>query len=160
MSQNTELLDRYRRGTELVTEAISGAAEPEFDFKPSPDKWSIRYILAHLADTEATSVVRLRQVISEDNPTIVPWNQDAWAARTGYDKRTPARALETMRQLREDNFELLSDLAPEAWSRTGNHPERGPLTVLDLVTIFARHAEAHTEQIHKARDAYKQQLVK
>ena len=155
MSEVTELLERYRRGTELVGDAIAGADETELDFKPAPDKWSARYIMAHLADTEATSVVRLRQIIAEDNPTLVPWNQDAWAARTGYEKRKPSESLATMRQLRSDNYELLKDLPAEAWSRTANHLERGTMTLLDFLRIFARHAEAHAEQIRKVRAAYR-----
>ena len=156
MSEIAELLERYRLGTVLVTDALSGATEEELDFKPGPDKWSTRYIVAHLADTEATSVVRLRQILAEDNPTIIPWNQDAWAARTDYEKRKPTQSLATLRQLRSDNYELLKDLPEEAWSRTGKHLERGVMTVLDFLRIFARHAEAHAEQIRNVRAAYRE----
>ena len=62
MSERAELLERFRRGAELVAVAITGAAGPELDFKPAPDKWSVRQIVAHLADTEAVTVARLRSV--------------------------------------------------------------------------------------------------
>ena len=91
MNEISELLERFRRGAELVAVAITGAAGPELDFKPAPDQWSVRQIVAHLADSEAANVVRLRQVIAEDNPTLVPFDQNAWAERTDYDKRKPSK---------------------------------------------------------------------
>lgn len=155
MSEIPELLERFRRGAELVAVAITGAAGPEFDFKPAPEKWSVRQIVAHLSDTEAVNVTRLRQILAEDNPSLIAWDQNAWAGRTNYDKRKPSQALETMRILRADNYELLKDLPPEAYERAGNHPERGRLTLLDLLRGSAEHAEKHAAQIRDVRTQYK-----
>lgn len=155
MSEIPELLERFRRGAELVAVAITGAAGPEFDFKPAPGKWSVRQIVAHLSDTEAVNVTRLRQILAEDNPTLIAWDQNAWAEKTNYDKRKPSQALETMRILRADNYELLKDLPPEAYERAGNHPERGRLTLLDLLRGSAEHAEKHAAQIRDVRTLYK-----
>ncbi len=160
MNEIPELLERFRRGAELVAVAITGAAGPELDFKPAPDKWSVRQIVAHLADAEAANVVRLRQVIAEDNPTLAPFDQNAWAERTNYDKRKPSQALETMRQLRADNHQLLQDLPPEAYSRTGHHLRRGTMSLLDLLRLFAEHAENHAAQIREVRGAYKASRAK
>ncbi len=160
MSEIPELLERFRRGAELVAVAITGAAGPEVDFKPAPDKWSVRQIVAHLADAEAANVVRLRQVISEDNPTLAPFDQNAWAEKTNYSKRKPSQSLETMRQLRADNHELLKDLPPETYSRTGHHLRRGTLSLLDLLRLFAEHAENHAAQIREVRGAYKASRAK
>jgi hypothetical protein len=149
------LLERFRRGAELVAVAITGAAGPELDFKTAPDKWSVRQIVAHLADAESANVVRLRQIISEDNPTLYPFDQDAWAERTNYHKRKPSQSLDTMRQLRAENYELLKDLPPEAFSRSGTHLRRGHMTLLELLRLFAEHAEKHAMQIRGVRAEYK-----
>lgn len=155
MSEIPELLERFRRGAELVAVAITGAAGPELDFKPAPDKWSVRQIVAHLADAESANVVRLRQVISEDHPTLYPFDQNAWAERTNYQKRKPSQSLDTMRQLRAENYELLKDLPPETFSRTGTHLRRGEMTLLDMLRLFAEHAERHAVQIRSVRAEYK-----
>ncbi len=146
MNEIPELLERYRRGAELVAVAITGAAGPELDFKPAPEKWSVRQIVAHLADAEAANVVRLRQVISEDSPTLVPFDQNAWAERTDYHKRKPSQSLETMRQLRGDNFQLLSGLPSDAFSRTATHLKRGDMTL-------SRYAPAVRRTCGKSRHA-------
>jgi len=115
----------------------------------------VRQIVAHLADTEAVTVARLRSMIAEDNPALVPFDQNAWADKTDYAKRKPSQALDTMRHLRADNYALLKDLSEETFSRTGTHSRRGPMTLLDLLRLMAEHAEKHATQIRSVRAEYK-----
>src|SRR5437879_9928771 len=100
MSELAELLERFRRGAELLAVATTGAAGPELDYKPGEGRWSVRQIACHLADSEAATVVRLRQIIAEDNPALQGLDQEAWAKRLDYDKRKISQAIETFRRLR------------------------------------------------------------
>ncbi len=160
MSERAELLERFRRGPEIVAVATTGAAGSELDFKPAPDKWSVRTIVCHLADSEMVAAMRFRQVIAEANPTMQAFDQDAWANHLDYSQRKISQALETFRRVRSDTYELLKDLPEEAYSRKGTHSERGELTLLDLLKHFAEHAEGHVRQIQNVRAAYKEHRVK
>lgn len=160
MSELSDLLERFRRGAELVAVSITGAAGPELDFRPAPGKWTVRQLVCHLADTEAVAVVRLRSAVAEDQPTFYPFDQDAWAERTDYGTRKLSQALDTMRTLRADNYQLLKDLPEDAFSRTGNHLERGRQSLLDLLKGFAQHSENHATQIREVRAAYKASRAK
>lgn len=155
MSQLADLLERFRRGGELVAMATTGAAGPELDFVPAPGKWTIRQILCHLADSEIVGADRLRRVIAEENPTLVSFDQDAWARNLDYGKRKLSQAVETFRRIRTENFELIKDLPEPAWERAGTHSERGRITLLDLLRIYAEHAENHVVQLRQIRAAYK-----
>jgi uncharacterized damage-inducible protein DinB len=160
MNEIPDLLERFRKGPEVVAAAIRDAAESELDFKAAPNDWSVRQIVAHLADAESANVVRLRQVISEDHPTLFPFDQNAWAERTDYSKRNPSQALETMRLLRAENYQLLKDLPAETFSRTGNHLKRGIMSLQDMVRLFAEHAEKHSEQIRRVREQFNAERAK
>jgi hypothetical protein len=94
-------------------------------------------------------------MIAEDNPTVEAYDQNAWAERLDYSKRKPSQSLETFRRIRQDNYELLRGLSPEAFQRTGNHTKRGVVSLLDQVKIFANHPESHAQQIRRVRDAFK-----
>src|ERR1700692_4546766 len=118
MSELAELLERYRRGAELLAVATTGAAGPELDFHPGEGKWSVRQIVCHLVDTEAVAVMRFRQFIAEDNPAFGVFDQNAWATGLGYEKRKISQALEVFRTLRLWNFELLKDQPPEVFERS------------------------------------------
>jgi len=156
MSELADLLERFRRGAELVAVATTGAAGPVLDFQPAPGKWGVRTIVCHLADTETVLAMRLRQIIAENNPLLPVIDQDAWAERLDYSKRKLSPALEGFRRTRAENYELLKDLPEAVFARTGQHTKRGTITLLELLRIFAEHAEKHVQQIQSARAAYKE----
>lgn len=155
MSEVAELLERFRRGPELVASMLTGAAGSEVDFRPAPEAWSVRQIVAHLADSEMVGAYRFRKVMAEDNPAIEWYDEKAWAEKLDYAKRKYSNSLETFRRTRAENHELLRELPDEAWQRPGVHSKNGPLTLLDLLKIYAEHAEGHARQIRRVRDAWK-----
>jgi hypothetical protein len=160
MSELADLLERYRRGGELLAMATMGAAGTELDFKPAPGKWCVRQIVCHLADSEAVGVMRLRMVAGEENPTLGAYNGEAWADNLDYGRRKISQALETFRRLRTENHELLKGLPEPAFERTGTHTERGKVSLLDLVQHDAEHVESHVQQIQRVRAAYREQRAK
>jgi hypothetical protein len=155
MSELAELLERFRRGPEVVAASLTGAAGAEVDYRPAPNQWSVRQIVAHLSDSEMAAALHFRRLIAEDNPPIPRSDQDLWAERLDYQKRKYSNSLETFRRIRGESYELLKDQPEESFARTGVHPVRGQMTVLDLLRIYAGHAEKHALQIRRVRDAYK-----
>jgi len=156
MSNVADILERFRRGGELLAMSTTGAAGSELDFKPAPDKWSVRQIVCHLSDSEAVAVMRIRQIAAEDNPTLQAFNGELWADHLDYQRRKISQALETFRKLRTENHELLKAMPEEIFSRTGNHTESGRLTLLDLIKGNAEHVEEHVQQIQRTRAAYRE----
>jgi hypothetical protein len=155
MSEIPELLERFRRGAELVAVSITGAAGQELDFVPEPGKWSIRTIVSHLCDSEIVGTMRLRRVIAEDDPKLEAFDQDAWSTKLNYASRKPSQALETFRRIRAENYELLKELPESVFDRVGLHSERGPLTLKQLLQGYAEHAESHAAQLRARRSEYK-----
>lgn len=156
MSEIQELLERFRRGAELMATALTGAAGSELDYVPAPGKWSVRQVVAHLADSEIVAADRFRRVIAEENPTLAGYDQDAWARNLNYGRRRTSDSLDTFRRLRAENWELLKDLPDAAFARRATHTEKGPVTLLDLLRTYAAHPEAHARQLHEIRELYKQ----
>jgi hypothetical protein len=156
MSTLSDLLERFRRGPELVAAVMTGAAGAELDFAPAPDRWSIRQIVAHLADSEIVCADRLRRVIAEENPTLMAFDQNAWTANLNYARRKISESLDTFRRLRAENYNLLKDLPEAAFARTGTHSQRGLVTLGQLVEGIAGHPERHARQLEDLRRQYKQ----
>ncbi len=155
MSEVPELLERLRRGAELVAVSMTGAAGSELDFVPEPGKWSMRQIVAHLADSEMVAGMRLRRIMAEDHPRLEAYDQDAWATNLDYARRKTSQALETFRRIRGENYELLKDLPAGAFEREGWHSERGSMTLKQLLQLMAEHAENHAAQLRTRRAEFK-----
>jgi hypothetical protein len=155
MSEISDLLERFRRAPELLAVVLTGVFGDEEDFAPAPGKWSIRQVITHLADSEVVAAHRFRQLIAEDNPTLIAFDQEAWAKNLAHAQRKPKQCLESFRRLRAENYDLLKDLPEAAFARTGNHTERGLTTLRGLLEINAQHAENHARQMQAIREEYK-----
>jgi len=155
MSEINALLERYRRGPELLALVLTGVFGEEEDFVTAPGKWSIRQIVAHVADAELVGAHRFRQVIAEDNPTLIAFDQEKWTANLDYARRKPKQSLESFRRVRAENYELLKELPETAWARSGSHSERGAITLRAMLEGYAEHAEGHARQLQQIREEYK-----
>jgi hypothetical protein len=155
MHEIEELLERFRRGAEVIASVTTGLANVEADWLPGAGKWTVRQIACHLADSEMVGAMRLRQVLAEDNPTMIAFDENAWAERLDHRTRKVSAALEAFRGVRAGNYELLRAQPEAAFARFGTHSVNGRQTLLDLLRGYAEHAESHARQIHEVRQAYK-----
>lgn len=146
------LIDQYCEGPGVVTAAIAGATEEELDARPAPNEWSAREVVHHLADSEATSYIRLRKLLAEDCPEISGYDEAEFARRLHYD-RPIAASLAVLKSVRASTTELLRCLDEEDWKRTGTHTESGSYSVETWLAIYAAHAHDHGAQISRARSA-------
>ena len=112
-------------------------------------KWSIRAILAHLAEDELVSSWRYRQMIEHSGATLLGFDQDEWARLGDYDSWTATEALDLFRLLREANLRMFGRLTSEEWHRHGTHAERGRITVEKLARHMAAHDVNHVIQVRR-----------
>jgi DinB family protein len=145
-----KLVDQYKEGYRVVSEALVGATDEELDARPGPGKWSAREIVHHLADSEMTSAIRLRMLIAVDDPKIYGYDQDAFARRLHYDRPLEA-SLEAFKSARRSTAEILDCMTEEEWQRAGTHTEHGRYDVSRWLEIYAAHAHQHADQIKVAR---------
>jgi len=155
MDKHIEAVAVFRDGPVILEDALRGVTEAEAAFAPAPGKWNIKQIVRHVADTEVVVAMRLRQIVAEDRPTLIPFDQDAWAAHLGYETADAFDSLARFRSVRVDTARILSALPPEAFDRVGVHPERGTKPLLEWVHLFGKHVQTHADQIRGVREAFK-----
>ena len=147
-----KLVAQYKEGYRLVEEALAGATDAELDARPAPGKWSAREIVHHLADSEMTSAIRMRNLVATDNVAIVGYDQEVFAKRLHYD-RPISRSLAAFKAARETTAELLDRLSDADWTREGTHTEHGRYGMDTWLGIYSVHAHDHAEQIRRARSS-------
>ena len=145
-----QLINQYKDGYRVVTEALVGATDEDLDAHPAPGKWSAREIVHHLADSEMTSAIRLRKLIAEDNPNIAGYDEAEFARRLYYD-RPIEPSLGAFKAARVTTAAILERMTEEEWSREGTHSEVGRYSVDRWLEIYAVHAHDHAGQIRIAR---------
>src|SRR3990172_1076005 len=62
-----------------LREAITGLDEDQLDTPYRPDGWTVRQVVHHVPDSHLNAYVRLKLALTEDAPTIRPYDESAWA---------------------------------------------------------------------------------
>ena len=155
MSLTPERQARLQKIRELpaTVEALTkNLSDSQLDAPRGEGEWTVRQVVHHLADSHINSVIRLKLILTEDHPTLRPYDQEAWA--TLSDITLPLEpTFSLLRGLHQRWVALFENLSAEDWRRTGFHPEIGDITPDDLLTIYARHGEEHIEQINRALES-------
>ena len=95
-----------RQTPDAVKQLIDGVPAAILTTPEAPGKWSIREVLAHLADSELVGGYRLRMVLAHDRPQIIGYDQDLWANRLRYSEADIHHAFEQFSILRRANLRL------------------------------------------------------
>jgi hypothetical protein len=140
---------RVQRGTPAALERrVAGLPRSALTRRPSPAKWSIAEIVAHMADAELAMGWRLRGMLATPGVALAWWDQDRWANRLEYAAGPVRAALALFRELRESNLRLLAVVPPAWWDECyGVHEVRGRQTVRQFVIMEAAHDLNHLRQI-------------
>lgn len=144
VSAMAEAPDRLRR-------LVRGLTEKQLATRPAPGKWSIREIVAHLADGEVVLGSRYRFIAAMDRPPLPGYDQDAFVANLGIARTATADLLDDFAMARALNIGLLERVGEAAWERVGLHAERGEESLGSLVTMYAGHDRIHLSQIETIR---------
>ena len=149
VDERARLIERYRDGHRVVTDVLKGITDEELD-RSASGEWTPRQTAHHLADSEMMSALRIRRLLTEDEPVIHGYDEATFARKLTSD-RPIEPSLEAMRWARETSAQLLERMTEEDWGKVGTHTESGPYSVHDWLTIYAAHGHDHAAQIKRAR---------
>lgn len=140
-------LETYLDAHQTLVDALQSFPRAMWRFKPAAEGWSIHEILVHIADSEANGYIRGRRCIAEPGAAVSPYDGMRWSAELRYTEQDPDDALEMFRLMRKRTHALLISLPEDAWQRTFQHPERGPMTLDGWLDLYARHIPEHIDQM-------------
>lgn len=154
MSDN-KILEAYNNGYNSLLDVLYNIPTEAIDFKPSPEKWSIREIIIHLADSEANAYVRIKKALAENGSPVTAYDQDKWASKLHYDSQSIDENLELFKMLRNLTCKLLNLIRDDEWNNYMAHPERGNISVKDYINELIEHDATHIRQIMRNFDSWK-----
>ena len=134
-----------------LREAVAGLSQ-QLDTPYRPGGWTVRQVVHHIPDAHLNAYVRFKLALTEDEPTIKPYDQARWA-QLQDSHETPAEvSLTLLEALHQRWVVLLRSLRPEDFARRIRHTERGPMTLDDMIGICAWHGRHHVAHITSLRD--------
>jgi len=130
--------------------AVDDLDQEQLDTPYRDGGWTVRQVVHHIADSHTNAVIRVRLALSEDWPTITPYDEKAWAMM--HDYAAPVEwSLELIESLHARWVMLLQSLGDPQWQRGFKHPKIGPMTVEVATMLYAWHSRHHVAHITHLR---------
>lgn len=133
--------------------AILNLDEQQLDMPYRTDGWTVRQVVHHVADSHANAYIRFKLGLTEDNPTIKPYDEVAWAKMNDTAVVPINVSLTLLHALHTRWIAVLNAIKPAEWERTVVHPEHGrQMTLWYLLGMYAWHGRHHTAHITSLRE--------
>lgn len=148
-----KLIEEIAQAPDEVRAAVDGLSDKQLDTQYRPDGWTVRQVIHHLADSHLNSFIRFRLALTEESPTIKPYDQDKWAELEDAKNNPIETSLDMFESMHKRWVSLLKSLTPADYARTFVHPETGNSVSLDRnLCIYAWHGRHHAAQITGLRE--------
>lgn len=145
-------IQSQRKAPKRIKKLLRGLSEKQLATRPAPGKWSIKEVIAHLADGEVIIGSRVRFVAAMERPAILGYDQDAFVERLGIENVKTSELFEAFAAVRAANVAFLQRMPESALQRVGLHSERGEETIETMLVMYAGHDHIHEEQIESIRE--------
>src|SRR5438046_8580485 len=149
--ERSRFIDEIAAVPQLMRSAAAGLSDSQLDTPYRDGGWTVRQVVHHVPDSHLNAYVRLKLALTEDKPTIKPYNEAAWA-ELADSKSTPIEVSQTLLDSVHARFvQLWRSLKPEHFARVLIHPEHGERTVDWLLFLYEWHGKHHTAHITELR---------
>jgi uncharacterized damage-inducible protein DinB len=116
---------------------------------PSHGEWSRAYVIHHLADCDAHFLVRFLNVLSVDEPAIIPFDEEVLPVALRYEGRSVAVSIGAIEASCGHLVDILKQIGEDDWNRTGVYLEGGEMTLLEILQTTINHRLSHMDQIKR-----------
>ena len=145
-------LDEIEQAPARLRGAVAGLSNQQLDTPYRPGGWSVRQVVHHLPDSHLNSYVRFRLALTEDEPTIKPYDESRWAELTDARTAPVEISLAFIESLHRRWMLLLRSLTPADFARQFRHPELGVVSLDKNLALYAWHGRHHVAQITSLRE--------
>lgn len=135
-------------------EAVRGWTDAQLDTPYRPGGWTVRQVVHHVPESHLNSYVRFKWTLTENEPTIKPYDQDGWSALP--DAQLPIEmSLRLLDALHVRWTELLRRMTPDQWQRRLYHPESGSMNLDRMLQLYVWHGNHHLAHITGLKERMK-----
>ena len=145
------LIDQIAQMPARLKAAVSGLTAAQLDTPYRPGGWTVRQVVHHYADSHMNSFIRFKLALTEDSPTIKPYNEALWAEMPDAKNPLIDLSLALVENLHARWVLLLRAMSSQDWARTLMHPERGLITLDESLCLYSWHSRHHVAHITSLR---------
>lgn len=132
--------------------ALRGLSQQQLDTPYRPGGWTVRQVVHHVPDSHMNAYIRTKLAITEQEPTIKPYDEKAWAELADTQTTPIEISLTLLEAVHERWNNLLRSISEADFARTFRHPEHGVRTLDWMIALYAWHGAHHTAHLTSLRE--------
>lgn len=148
-SERQKLLEQIKCFPEELTQVVSGLTDQQLTTVSIPGEWTVQQIVHHLADSHMNAFIRMKLILTTENPNLLGYPQDAWALLPDVNAIPIEASLAILRGIHARWTALFENLSDGQWSKKGFHSENGEVTIDDILKTYSWHGTNHIDQIQR-----------
>ena len=148
--QKKQFLDDIEQTPARLREAVRGLSDAQLDTPYRDGGWTVRQVVHHLPDSHMNSYIRFKLALTENDPTIKPYEEALWAELP--DSRQPIEnSLTMLDSLHRRWTTVLRNMTRADWQRTFRHPELGSMPLEKALALYSWHGRHHVAHVTELR---------
>jgi hypothetical protein len=145
-------IDEIERAPGHLRAAVAGLSPQQLDTPYREKGWTVRQVVHHLPDSHLNAYTRIKLALTEDEPTIKPYDEARWADLPDARSGPIDPSLDMLEGLHQRWIMLLRQLQPADFARRFRHPELGrSLDLEEVIALYAWHGRHHVAHITHLR---------
>jgi uncharacterized damage-inducible protein DinB len=150
-NMRTENIGAIAQLPKRLCAAVAGLNDSQLDTPYREGGWTVRQVVHHLADSHANAVIRFKLALTEEWPTIKPYDEKAWAELPDSKSLPIDCSLTFVSTMHERWVVLLESMTEADFQRGYVHPERGRQNLANVLAMYGWHGRHHTAHITSLR---------
>jgi uncharacterized damage-inducible protein DinB len=145
-----QAIDELAATPRKLRAAVAGLGDAQLDTPYREGGWTVRQVVHHVPDSHMNAFIRLRLALTEDKPTIRPYDEARWAELA--DAKAPIEVSQILLDCLHERWDMnWRSMPEEQFARPLIHPEVGERNVDWLLFLYEWHGRHHTAHITHLR---------
>ena len=144
------LIDAIEKAPGTIRELVEPLDDRHLDMPYRDGGWTIRQVVHHVPDSHMNAYVRMKLAVTEETPTIKPYDEARWAELPDGRAAPIAMSLDLLDALHRRWVTFLRTLSDDQLNRTFVHPDLGSMTIAEALAMYAGHGRHHAAHIRRA----------
>lgn len=148
LSQWITVIEEFPNKIKSITNSLS---VEELNWNYRPNGWNIKQVVHHCADSHMNSFIRFKLALTEENPTIKPYEEALWANLIDGNDNNISYSLQIMEGIHAKWSLLLKTFQEKELNKTFHHPGSNKnYTLKEAIGLYAWHCNHHFAHIEQA----------
>ncbi len=149
--ERTAAIEVIKNFPQQLQNILTEVSEVDWERTYRPGSWNITHLVHHCADSNMNCFIRFKLALTETNPSIKPYDENAWVRQEDYSRELVQASLEISRGVHARWSNLMKSMTEEEWTRAFFHPEQQKTIKLsEALAYYSWHCRHHLKHIEIA----------